>query len=386
VNGIQQVDMIAAQHFWFQTKDRDLLAICRRTGAKKKVPRDRLAKLDLMARGLLGSSDTEQLVKDGLVSENKPLLSDPPRIGLVVTVRNPPSEFQEFLKIHGNSFCSRIYVFLDDPEEALELPEGLEHVVKVVRQQEKDEENEVYQKNAPFFGQEVMARQLWNAERALKYAAEDELDWLFHLDEDEILVLPSGASTLATVPDEVGVVVVLNDEVAVTRKEYDCYFSQEKQFKRNPLLLSRSEHNSVKKDLARNWIFTAYVNGKSGVRVGKEAHPICVHRFEGPKDAKKKALLPGARVLHFANCGYSNFLRKYQLRKSMSDKYFEKRKRISFHLAARDALLQGGDAGLEEFFNTHVYFADTDLAQLRQTGIVEEWNIDQLQYSDKIQF
>jgi hypothetical protein len=294
-----------------------------------------------------------------------------------VTVKNPPAEFQNFLAIHAKTLASKIYVFLDDPTESLFVPKDLSQIVTLVRDKEVDEDNPVYKKNAPFFDREVMARQLWNVERALKLATRDGLDWLFHLDEDEILMLPQGPKTLATVPDKVGSVVVLNDEVAVNSSVYNNYFQEAISFKRNPLLLPLRQTQKAKSALSRRWYFTAYINGKSGVRVGQGAHPAGVHRFSGPTTSKGKALLPGARVLHFANCGFANFNRKYHLRKNMSDKYFERRKRISFHLAARDALVSGGEKCLEAFFQKNVYCSSVDLQVLQALEMLEDWDMFQ---------
>ncbi len=371
--------MIAARSYWYKNHSQGLRALCQVSGTERIIAREQLAHLDRYARGLsVAEQHMQSLADAGLLLPDPDQQSKLPRIGIVTTVRNPVAEFDQFLRFHIQHYGCLCYVFMDDPDEALTLPMDLQPSVQIIREQERDDGISIYREFAPLFKREPMARQTWNMDRALRLAAEDNLDWLFHIDADELLLLPDGLNTLATVPDQIGSVVIVNDEAAVTKNSYGSYFLESHVFKTNPILLPLAAAEAALNMLAGQWFFTAYTNGKSGVRIGPGARPIGPHRFHGPTGRDRHVQLPGARVLHYVNCGFAHFLRKYRLRRNMTDRYMNGAERIPFHLAARDAYLQSGEAGLKAFYAQHVQLTQEEAENLQEHGYAERWQVGAL--------
>lgn len=114
--------------------------------------------------------------------------------------------------------------------------------------------------------------------------------------------------------------------------------------------------------------FTAYANGKAACRLRRGAPPplpIGVHRCASDGNAPlRNYRCNGAGdpvVLHYANCGFSAWRRKYELLASghgTEDGGFSvTRKGINSmraHLAHRDLLRRGSPAQLEEYYRTYV--------------------------------
>ena len=118
------------------------------------------------------------------------------RAGLVTTLRGAGSVLDSFLRYHLALGFARLYLFFDDPADpAIEIArrrdDGRVTILMAGSELEAEWRQCVqYAHYAPHVGREVMARQCLNVEVAVQYALADQLDWLLHIDADEIFHCP----------------------------------------------------------------------------------------------------------------------------------------------------------------------------------------------------
>ena len=250
----------------------------------------------------------------------------------------------------------------------------------------------------PYVRTDLIARQVLAVEQGLRAAHEAGLDWLLHIDVDELLHFPgltaqSGVAGVASawfaaVPQHVDAVRFLNAEAAPERLELlpaggGDYFRELSLFKVNP---SRLRPGALRKHWPRGRRhFTAYSNGKSAVRVGVSFEDVvpegahCYSRAGGKlthtcskegsvgsggggdgcvsdgtpallsvdaacideeRGVVTQGVLSAPQVLHFPHCSLSLWKRKYAVLGRFPSVWFGERKipEGSFHLCSRDAI------------------------------------------------
>ncbi|KAM3348353.1 hypothetical protein ACQJBY_021940 [Aegilops geniculata] len=123
-------------------------------------------------------------------------------------------------------------------------------------------------------------------EMAIVMAREAGMDWIIHLDTDE-LIHPAGAREyslrrlLLDVPDNVDMVIFPNYESSVERDDIKDPFTEVSMFKKNYDHLPKDTYFGLYKEATRgnpNYFLT-YGNGKSAARVQEHMRPNGAHRW-----------------------------------------------------------------------------------------------------------
>ncbi|KFK36993.1 hypothetical protein AALP_AA4G198500 [Arabis alpina] len=158
---------------------------------------------------------------------------------------------------------------------------------------------------------ELFVKQNLNMEMAITMARDDGMDWILHLDTDE-LVHPSGTpeyslrSLLRDVPEYVDSVIFTNYESTVERDDIKEPFSEVSMFKKNYEHLPREVYFSSYKEATRgnpNYFLT-YANGKSAARIQDGLRPNGAHRWYNYNTIPNAIVLDEAAILHYT---YSRF-------------------------------------------------------------------------------
>ena len=177
----------------------------------------------------------------------------------------------------------------------------------------------------------VAARQTLNASAALQAAKADSLgerslDWLIHLDLDELFYLEGAGRGGGTLGEHFGaasaagfeLIRYLNHELLLPHQH-----AVPPRFKVNPRLAAARlgpsgwaqlvQHLSMGQSDARPY-FNSYLNGKSAVLVKAGASAAGVHGWvlSTPPSADKSCLLAGPSILHFSFASTDAFRRKYR--------------------------------------------------------------------------
>ena len=369
----------------------------------------------------------------------------PPTLAIAMLIRDPPTpSLHGFLRYHRLLGFSRVYLFFDDVDgdfterdhavmRAAAAYTGFVVTVHCTRGWYQELQHGVatattWARYCEFISSDLIARQVLAVEQAVQMACDDGLDWILHIDIDELLHWPTLDTTaagiaadiaprwFARIPEHVDAVRFLNLEAAPESVELgdgddggigddldcdvlleagprrpgtgDC-FREISLFKVNPSSLGSRFHSLMR----RNWpkgraYFTAYKNGKTAVRCQRDVIPKGSHGFErtDPKrllvavDASQ--LVAGQQdlppqVLHFPHASFTLWQRKYKILGQFPDLWCGAQKipRESFHIQSRDAVMCATTAaaggGARAFFMSTMVFQDEELkAQLIASGLL----------------
>mmetsp|Transcript_13996 Transcript_13996/g.18680 ORF Transcript_13996/g.18680 Transcript_13996/m.18680 type:complete len:369 (-) Transcript_13996:123-1229(-) len=232
-------------------------------------------------------------------------------IGLVCQLRYAGERVASFVRYHLALGFDKIYLYFDDGSELedaeIAKQEGKEKIY--VRFRDLDLVNEWkllrgYNKLAPFIENDVQVRQMLNALHAFDLARrEDDLDWLLHLDSDELFYPGPGISSIRNhfaqmhAKSNCAVFTYYNFEavpeyssqLSVQQKEFERSedpFRTVSLFKRPIPCINSTQSTSEKIQKALSFwhqrspmgeFFLFYQNGKSAVRCSVDAVPASVH-------------------------------------------------------------------------------------------------------------
>ncbi|KAI3739720.1 hypothetical protein L2E82_30131 [Cichorium intybus] len=160
---------------------------------------------------------------------------------------------------------------------------------------------------------ELFVKQSLNMEMAILMARNSGMDWILHLDTDE-LIHPAGGGEyslrklLHDIPRDVDMVVFPNYESSVERDDIKDPFTEVSMFKRNYDHLPKDTYFGMYKESTRgnpNYFLT-YGNGKSIARVQHHLRPNGAHRWHNYMKTPKEIKLEEAAVLHYTYAKFSD--------------------------------------------------------------------------------
>uniref|UniRef100_A0A5B7BEW0 Glycosyltransferase family 92 protein n=1 Tax=Davidia involucrata TaxID=16924 RepID=A0A5B7BEW0_DAVIN len=160
---------------------------------------------------------------------------------------------------------------------------------------------------------ELFVKQSLNMEMAIVMARNAGMDWIIHLDTDE-LIHPAGAreyslrQLLLDVPGNVDMVVFPNYESSIERDDIKEPFTEVSMFKKNYDHLPKDTYFGMYKESTRgnpNYFLT-YGNGKSAARVQDHLRPNGAHRWHNYMKTPNEIKLEEAAVLHYTYTKFSD--------------------------------------------------------------------------------
>uniref|UniRef100_A0A0D9XMZ8 Glycosyltransferase family 92 protein n=1 Tax=Leersia perrieri TaxID=77586 RepID=A0A0D9XMZ8_9ORYZ len=160
---------------------------------------------------------------------------------------------------------------------------------------------------------ELFVKQSLNMEMAIVMARDAGMDWIIHLDTDELLYPGGGAEysvrhLLAEVPGDVDMVIFPNYESSIERDDIKDPFSEVSMFKKNYDHLPKDTYFGMYKEATRgnpNYFLT-YGNGKSAARVQDHLRPNGAHRWHNYAKSPNEIKLEEAAVLHYTYTKFSD--------------------------------------------------------------------------------
>ena len=256
-----------------------------------------VARAALRPRPSAPSTPTRTQKKKVHWSPNVVEKSRPPAVGLVCTLRDASKRLDSFIRYHQRVGFARIYLYFDDASETadIEAARGYADVEVIVRD---DALAEAWARLPgwaalkDYVQDDVQVRQMLNALHCLRRAeARDRLQWLVHIDSDELF--DPGARSI-------------HDHfryLEASRFDWFCYHNFEavpevayqtevdpfltvSLFKRSTCLVPDAAKAVSETWRARNFgidPFLFYANGKTSVRCGVGACPVSVQRRCGKK-------------------------------------------------------------------------------------------------------
>ena len=202
------------------------------------------------------------------------------KIGLVSMIYKPKN-IETWLELHRKLGIAHFYIRL---ERTPELVEYLRKQPDVTLEVASEETTNNYTT--------IMDRQNKMVTGALENAKKDSIDWLIHIDCDE--VLSGNLNEIRNLPPEIRTFWMQNIEAVykdIPTSDTNCFVADS--FKR-----CDKEHCA------------SYANGKGGGRVAPDVREFGPHRFTS--HSKKEIKLESVVVQHFESCDYDQYLKKYR--------------------------------------------------------------------------
>jgi hypothetical protein len=261
------------------------------------------------------------------------------RIATVTTLKTSVSATRDFVGYHLRAGIDRLYLFFDDPsDEAIAAFRGIERVTCV-----RCDASHWRRLDVPSDAS-VEERQEANATYALHHARTEGIDWVAHIDSDELL--HSRAKPLRSfferAPRDTDVLMFPVMEAAPQQMEYAHPFSEITLFKHCPWVPVPNNMYSMRPiDRMRLWLrmqwwrrrkqlatlagcthsniirryLLGHMDGKSAVR---PSAPVARYPSHRPHPARSQTLqaevVRGASLLHFDCQGFASWKTKWTRR------------------------------------------------------------------------
>ena len=238
-------------------------------------------------------------------------------VGIVTTVKNP-HQINDWINYHLGIGIKKIYIIADDPEEDLKINPDDRVVIFKNNSEWREKLNEIdylkmfYNK----YDTEVMSRQILNFAHVRDIARNTNLNWLLHIDCDELFYL-EGNDLNQIFDVDYDMIKFKNYEMVPENDSYQNCFREGTKFKTNKTK------------------YIAYSNGKSALRINSEAIIVGVHGFMGGRTLKSDY----GKILHYPSCNFEEYIRKYKILGKFDDKWWGiVQIPIKFHLESRDLI------------------------------------------------
>mmetsp|Transcript_12967 Transcript_12967/g.24719 ORF Transcript_12967/g.24719 Transcript_12967/m.24719 type:complete len:502 (-) Transcript_12967:176-1681(-) len=212
----------------------------------------------------------------------------------------------------------------------------------------------------------LFVRQNLNLEIAIKIARAEKLDWVLHIDTDELLY-PGGApdysvsTLLGSINADVDTVVFPNYEALAETDKVSDPFLETTLFKRNFDHVVRETYFANYRDVTRSNpnYFLTYGNGKSAARISKGLRPNGAHRFHSYVKAPFELKSSEGAVLHYTYTRFTDVVsRKHRCPCKLDDEELKKCFILDFdRVAFKEASTKSEDE-LRKWYMSHVVWTD----------------------------
>lgn len=314
-----------------------------------------------------------------------------PRICITSSTSAGLEQILPWLYYHKVIGVSKFFLFVEgtaanpNVSAVLESIPGVKVIHRTAELEDKQAKSRIWNETwlSNFFykpcNYELFVKQSLNMEMAIVMARDDGMDWIIHLDTDELLH-PAGAheyslrQLLSDIPGNVDMVIFPNYESSIERDDIKDPFSEISMFKKNYDHLPKETYFGLYKEATRgnpNYFLT-YGNGKSAARIQDHLRPNGAHRWHNYMKTPNEIKLEEAAVLHYT---YSKFSDLTSRRNRCGCKPTKEDSKRCFMLEFdRTAFIVASTATEEEmrqWFHEHVLWHDKQLnLKLLRKGIL----------------
>lgn len=306
------------------------------------------------------------------------------RTAIVTTLIDAKDILPGFVQYHLAIGFDHIYLFFDDPyDPSIEAFENNKQLTCIrsnddLRRRWQEMPGYVnYTDYHQFIEKEVQARQFLNTELACEMAKSDKIDWLLHIDVDELFYChgePVARHFERVHKQNITQMTYTNYEAIPERIDIIDCFKEITLFKKNAIDYSWIE-GLIEKTKSRALEFNFYGCGKSAALV-REIKYGGIHTFQmkessdgaGTNKQKLQGNMP--LILHYPIYSFCSFWQKYTTLGNFSDKWFDRVPIFSFHRECRDVVRSGDRQSAMAFYRKRVMVNKGTLFCLRAFGIV----------------
>ncbi|KAJ8646280.1 hypothetical protein MRB53_008028 [Persea americana] len=267
----------------------------------------------------------------------------------------------------------------------LEAIPGVKVIQRTAELEEKQAKSRIWNETwlASFFykpcNYELFVKQTLNMEMAIIMARDAGMDWIIHLDTDELLH-PTGAreyslrQLFSDVPSDVDMVVFPNYESSVERDDIKDPFTEVSMFKKNYDHLPKETYFGMYREATRgnpNYFLT-YGNGKSAARIQDHLRSNGAHRWYNYMKSPNEIKHEEAAVLHYTYPKFSDLTSRRNRCRCKPTKGDVKRCiMLEFDRAAFIIASTATEEEMLHWYREHVVWTDKELnMKLLRRGIL----------------
>ena len=299
------------------------------------------------------------------------------KTAIVTTLIDADDTLASLIQYHLHIGFDHLFLFFDDPDAL--LPDFVTANPNISYYQRNDDLENAWETTtcylAPHIARsintEAMSRQSLNAELALREAYSMNIDWLLHIDIDELFY-----TRKTSVHDHFNMLskrnihcmLYPNMEGIAERKEITDFFKDVSLFKVNPEIKPNidliSQHETLINSIPQipPDFFHYYACHKSAVRVFASTMPRGVHNFSIPPKGTRKKFIDGPMILHYPCCGIKHFKQKYKTLGAFGNQWFGSGSHffieIDAHLNGRDIVGTNDKALIESYYLDNFVLSD----------------------------
>ena len=293
------------------------------------------------------------------------------RIGIVSTLRGAEKMIDSFILYHRAVGFDHLFLFFDDPDDpAIDRAQHHEAVTIIPHDAHLRRQWQASTLFAAGFIDEVMGRQTLNLELAIGLAAEHGLDWLLHIDQDELFY-----SARQSVHDHFADLTVRNvacaeypnHEAVPEQIDLDDFFRHATLFKKAASARAVPDFDDRQKALLQAMpqlglrFFHFYTGVKSAARVQPGLRPFGTHKFKPPPGSLTATARTDPVILHYPCCGFGHFWDKFTILGARPYTWWGRDATDRLGLFFRDALAigrQGARQAARAFYAHRYVLAD----------------------------
>jgi len=261
------------------------------------------------------------------------------KICICSTIKHPPN-LKSWIEYHLFIGVSAIYIYFDDPDDSAKEIAADYPQVRILDNIDRSVD--------------ISSRLDINLRDAIIRAKEDRMDWIIHIDDDELLCpLGNSLQQIFNIPNEVCTLIFPNHEVLKTKDSYETYdyFREEEYF-----------------------FYRGYLSYQNGKSAGNLSHanlePRGQHRFglkDDPEDIPYRLIdSTQAAVLHYPFCIYEGWKEKCQRDERALGN-------MEYYWIAREQIEKIGpfnEKALRDIYAEYVHFSDEKRQMLMNEGKV----------------
>ena len=257
-----------------------------------------------------------------------------PTVAIATTLKSSLEQTVAYIRYNLNIGIDHIFVFFDDPEDPAIGQFADDNRVSEIRCNSEYWAQNIPENLKKFDIRYLVYRQRINATNALKWAREKGIEWITHIDVDELIYTEKRnlKTYLQRTPFHIVRMTLL--EVVPDRFEYTNVFTENSLFKkpaahRLPTAL-RYPWNSFKLLVAKKIgvrslfqitgrYFRAHTKSKVLVRTNLDIRDMQIH---GPLCGRRHITYRAKRIflLHFDSCGYQFWINRWKFKLGGAEK------------------------------------------------------------------
>jgi len=294
------------------------------------------------------------------------------RIATVSTVRTSPKNLRQFVNYHLNSGIDRVFLFFDYPEDGYPVEFEWDDRLTCVKC-----DDAYWASGSVVDHSTIETRQVHNASNALAWAREEGIDWIVHIDSDELLFAPYG---LVRLLDSVGPdtdAITFPTLEAIPSPMYGTHYFEGATYFKDTESRVPFARQTAELILPRAWrygYFRGHTVGKTAVRVRSQYSGLEIHL---PIDQEGRQV-PAERsaqgfVLHFDCCTLEDWILKWKRRydgTGAAAKILSHRRRQFASFV--DAYENGSYSSLLREYKRQCYATRYEWACLRTLGLLRK--------------